>query len=59
MIETTTLSKAAGKAVNSLKTTVPQILVKMLNLKQGDKLQWNIEIRREGNIAVTLNPLRQ
>ena len=37
----TTLSKASSGS-GQLRTTVPSWLVKQMNLKAGDKLEWNM-----------------
>lgn len=55
--EETTVLTLASKKGRSLKTTVPMSIVKMLKLKEGDKVRW--EIRAENNrLIVLMEPLR-
>jgi len=43
MTETTSLTRVtANPKVNSLKTTVPMTVIKILELKHKDKLNWEI-----------------
>lgn len=44
MGEITTLTKAATKTT-SLRTTVPASIVRQFNLKDGDKLDWTLDIK--------------
>ena len=44
MGETTRLTKATSKS-DSLRTTVPAGIVKHFGMKEGDALDWNIEIK--------------
>ena len=39
----------------SIRTTVPVALVNLLNLKEGDKLCWDVDITGEGAI-ITIIP---
>jgi bifunctional DNA-binding transcriptional regulator/antitoxin component of YhaV-PrlF toxin-antitoxin module len=41
---------SSGKA--SLKTTVPVFIVKQFNLKQGDKLDWYIDIHNNEMVII-------
>jgi antitoxin component of MazEF toxin-antitoxin module len=41
---------ATGKP--SLKTTVPVFIVKQLNLKQRDKLEWSFEIHNNEMVVI-------
>jgi hypothetical protein len=41
----TTLTKASTKVPSSLRTTVPNAYVEFLNLKDGDELNWELEMR--------------
>ena len=49
MGEITTLSRATSKS-DSLRTTVPKGIVRQFNLKEGDKLKW--ELRAKGDKLV-------
>jgi hypothetical protein len=42
MGEITTLSKASSK-IESLRTTVPQSIVRFMKLNEGDKIDWNLK----------------
>lgn len=44
MGETTRLTKATSKS-ESLRTTVPAGIVKQFGMKEGDALDWSIEIK--------------
>lgn len=44
MGETTQLNKASSKS-DSLRTTVPAGIVKQFGMKEGDALDWSIEIK--------------
>jgi hypothetical protein len=44
--EQTTLVKASTK-FESLRTTVPMSIVKQWKLNEGDKLDWNWEVRKQ------------
>ena len=41
----TSLTKASTKVPSSLRTTVPSSFVDILNLKEGDELNWELQIR--------------
>lgn len=56
MEEITTLTAATSKS-KSLRTTVPMSIVKLLNLKEGDKIKWEIEAR-ESEIVVLVSRLK-
>ena len=53
MIGTTRLTPANASA--TLRTTVPIALVRMLNLKEGSMLAWDVEIR-DGQMVVLVRP---
>lgn len=53
MIGSTRLTPANTSA--TLRTTVPIALVRMLNLKEGSVLEWDVEIR-DGKMAVLVRP---
>ena len=53
MIAATRLTPANASA--TLRTTVPIALVRMLNLKEGSMLEWDIEIR-DGKMVVLVRP---
>jgi bifunctional DNA-binding transcriptional regulator/antitoxin component of YhaV-PrlF toxin-antitoxin module len=57
MVEVTTLTKATTKS-DSLRTTVPSYIVKLFELKEGDKIIWTSKIS-EGQITVTVKPLKE
>ena len=50
MVETTKLSSA--NTAKSLRTIVPRHIVKQMNLKQGDHLDWDIDKVKNGWIAI-------
>jgi bifunctional DNA-binding transcriptional regulator/antitoxin component of YhaV-PrlF toxin-antitoxin module len=54
MAETTTLARATSKS-DSLRTTVPKGIVRQFNLKEGDKLNWEI-VARGNKLAVMVMP---
>ena len=57
MGETSTLTTATtGK--ESLRTTVPMSVLKQFNLKAGDKLDWNFDVK-DGEIILLVKPLKQ
>jgi len=39
----------------SLRTTVPASIVKQFNLKDGDKLEWILDIK-DGRMVILVNP---
>jgi hypothetical protein len=45
MDKRTSLTKASSKVPSSLRTTVPMSFVDILNLKEGDELNWELQIR--------------
>jgi len=57
MGETTTLTKAATKTT-SLRTTVPASIVRQFNLKDGDKLDWSLDIKN-GKMIVLVQPVKK
>ena len=54
MGEITTLTKAATNTT-SLRTTVPASIVKQFNLREGDKLNWVLEIKNS-EIVIVVKP---
>jgi bifunctional DNA-binding transcriptional regulator/antitoxin component of YhaV-PrlF toxin-antitoxin module len=42
MGEITTVSKASSK-IESLRTTIPQSIVRFMKLNEGDKLDWDLK----------------
>jgi hypothetical protein len=53
----TSLTKA-NKNSESLLTTVPSSVIKQFDLKEGDKLRWQFETDKKGNIVVKLEPVK-
>ncbi len=53
MGETTSLTKATNKS-DSLRTTVPKGIVRQFELKEGDKLNWKLEVNN-GKICIKVN----
>jgi hypothetical protein len=53
--EITVLSLASPKG-RSLRTTVPMSIVKMLKLKEGDRMRWGIKAKNS-KIIVLVEPL--
>lgn len=53
--EITVLSRASKKG-RSLRTTFPMSLVKLLRLREGDKIRWEIEAKN-GRIIILVKPL--
>jgi bifunctional DNA-binding transcriptional regulator/antitoxin component of YhaV-PrlF toxin-antitoxin module len=54
-METTTLAKQTSKS-DSLRTTVPAGIVRQFGLKEGDKLEWNIESKKNKLVIVVTVP---
>ena len=50
----TTIAKASTIA-NSYRTTVPAAIMSQFNLKEGDKLDWELKAEN-GNILVIIKP---
>jgi antitoxin component of MazEF toxin-antitoxin module len=40
---------------NSLKTTIPMTLIKMMGLENGDVLKWNCEIK-DNKVLINIEP---
>ena len=55
MGEITTLTKAATKTT-SLRTTVPASIVRQFNLKEGNKLDWLLDVRN-GQMIIIVKPI--
>ena len=53
-----TVLASANSGSKSLRSTVPRGVVKQLNLKEGDRIRWRIEIVR-GKIALVVEPVRR
>jgi bifunctional DNA-binding transcriptional regulator/antitoxin component of YhaV-PrlF toxin-antitoxin module len=51
----TTLNKANATS-NSLRTTVPVDIIKLYELKEGDKIKWDLEVEK-GKIIVKVRPV--
>jgi bifunctional DNA-binding transcriptional regulator/antitoxin component of YhaV-PrlF toxin-antitoxin module len=56
MGEITVLSKATTTS-RSLRTTVPSGIVKQFNLKERDKLEWEIKAE-SGKLVIVVKPLK-
>jgi bifunctional DNA-binding transcriptional regulator/antitoxin component of YhaV-PrlF toxin-antitoxin module len=54
-MEITTLAKQTSKS-DSLRTTVPAGIVRQFELKEGDKIEWNIETRKNKLVIVVTIP---
>jgi bifunctional DNA-binding transcriptional regulator/antitoxin component of YhaV-PrlF toxin-antitoxin module len=50
----TTIAKASSIA-NSYRTTVPAAIMNQFNLKEGDRLDWEI-VAKNGNLILVLRP---
>ena len=57
MGEITTLTKAASKTT-SLRTTVPASIARQFNMKDGDKLEWMLDIK-DGEMIIVVRPMKQ
>jgi len=53
--QVTTLSKANDRS-DSLRTTVPAIIVKLFNLKEKGRIEWLFDVEK-GKITVSIRPL--
>lgn len=56
MIGTTKLTPA--NSTHTLRTTVPIALVRMLSLKEGSLLEWDMEIK-DGKMVVFVRPIKE
>jgi len=45
---------SAKKETDSLRTTVPSSIVRVMKLKEGDELRWEIKSMKKGLILVTV-----
>lgn len=54
MGEITTLTKAATRTT-SLRTTVPASIVRQFNLRDGNKLEWTLDVK-EGKMIIVVSP---
>jgi len=50
------LTKASSRS-NSLRTTVPSSIVRLFDLKEGDKLKWNIRVENN-KLIVIVEPVK-
>ncbi len=57
MPEVTVLTRATSKS-NSLRTTVPSSIVKLLELREGDRLKWIVKVR-DNRLVILIEPLRR
>ena len=51
MGEITTLSKASSK-IESLRTTIPQSIVRFMKLNEGDKIDWDLKAQNNKIILI-------
>ena len=56
MGEETVLTRASAKG-NSLRTTVPSGIVKLFDLKEGDRFRWQIKAEN-GEVLIVIKPIR-
>lgn len=54
----TSLTKA-NKTSESLRTTVPSSVIRQFDLREGDKLRWQFETNKKGEIFVKIEPIRE
>ena len=57
MGEITTLTKAAPKTI-SLRTTVPANIVRQFKMREGDKLDWTLEVQ-DGKMVIVVTPIKK
>lgn len=57
MVETTKLTKAASNTT-SLRTTVPNSIVKQFELTENDELEWLLVAESEGKMSIKVVPKR-
>jgi bifunctional DNA-binding transcriptional regulator/antitoxin component of YhaV-PrlF toxin-antitoxin module len=57
MGEITSLTKASPKT-KSLRTTVPNSIVKQFNLTEKDILEWQLEAKSEGKMIIVVKPIK-
>ena len=57
MGEETVLTRASVKG-RSLRTTVPSGIVKLFDLRQGDRLRWEIKVY-DGELLIVVKPIRR
>lgn len=55
MVEITKLTKAASNTT-SLRTTVPNSIVKHFELTENDKLEWSLVAEAEGKMGIKVMP---
>lgn len=56
MGSTTTIARASTIA-NSFRTTVPASIISQFNLKQGDKLLWELKAKN-GDLIIVVKPVK-
>ncbi|MEM3647163.1 MAG: AbrB/MazE/SpoVT family DNA-binding domain-containing protein [Thermofilum sp.] len=57
MGETTVLTKATPRS-RSLRSTVPASIVRLLGLKEGDRLLWEVKAE-DGGFVIIVKPQRE
>nr|MDO8100097.1 AbrB family transcriptional regulator [Candidatus Njordarchaeota archaeon] len=57
-MQITSLTKARPDT-DSLRTTLPNFIVKLYNLKQGDKLLWDTRTTKKGRLIIIVKPITQ
>jgi bifunctional DNA-binding transcriptional regulator/antitoxin component of YhaV-PrlF toxin-antitoxin module len=57
MADTTVLSRATSNS-ESLRTTVPRSIVKHFGLREGDTLEWRLEIR-SSELTIEVSPVKR
>ena len=50
----TSLTKASGKS-DSLRTTVPQAIVKQFELNEGDEIEWILRVK-DNKLVIEVEP---
>lgn len=56
MGEITVLTRATPRS-RSLRSTIPASIVRQFNLKEGDRLSWEIKAEKD-NLIIVVKPLR-
>ncbi|WXG43543.1 MAG: AbrB family transcriptional regulator [Promethearchaeati archaeon SRVP18_Atabeyarchaeia-1] len=57
-MQVTTLTRARPET-ESLRTTLPNFIVKLYNLKQGDKILWDTRTTSKGKLIIIVKPITQ
>jgi hypothetical protein len=55
---TTALTRGAPKS-NSLRTTVPIFITRQFDLKEGDKLSWELQPTKDVKLVIIVTPRKQ